>query len=268
VKPRSYRTHTLCLTGLLLLWALWSVGHPALQAMFTPDPVWQRIQTSGVWRVGLDPSFPPLTTLNAQGEPAGIEVCLVRHLAEQMGVRLQVVSLSFDALYPALEAGQVDSIIGGLPFDPLLTRDVRYSRAYLDGGLLLVWRETTPEPSRNLAGKRVAVVWGGDGDRFLRETERRGTTLSALRFLTPAEALRSLRQGNADVAIVNAITVYTAAITQGDIRWAWPPLLPQPYHIAMPANAHRLQKALNNALHRLPAQKKNDLPWLWSHCNP
>ncbi len=236
--------------------------------MLIPDPVWQRVQTSGVWRVGLDPSFPPLTTLNTQGQPDGIEVCLARQLAAQMGVRLQVVSLSFDALYPALWSGQVDSIIGGLPFDPLLTRDVRYSHAYLDGGLLMVWQSTRTQPARNLAGQRVAVVWGGDGDRYLREAQRRGMKLSPLRFLTPAEALQALRDGQADVAIVNAITVYSDATAHGGIRWAWPPLLPLPYHIAMPAKAHRLQKAINEALHRLPARGKNSLPWLWSHCSP
>ncbi len=253
MKPLPYRTYSLLLAGLLSMLALWAAGIPRLKMAFAPDPTWQRVRMTGIWRVGLDPSFPPLTMLDEKGKPDGVEVRLLRRVAAKMRVRLQITALSSDALYPALWSGQVDSIIGGLPFDPLLTRDVCYSHSYLDGGLLLLWPEKQPQPTLSLAGLRVAVIWGGEGDRYLRDTLRRGSHLVPKRYLTSREALTAVQSGQADAAILDAITAYTQAGKYG-LRWREPPLQSLPYHIAMPVGAHHLQAAVNGVLKQLPPQ--------------
>mgnify|MGYP000002901294 CR=1 FL=1 len=54
------------------------------------DATWQAIQQRGVWRVGLDPSFPPFEMLDAEGTPIGFDVALAQALAESWGVRVEI----------------------------------------------------------------------------------------------------------------------------------------------------------------------------------
>ena len=46
------------------------------------DATWARIQETGVWRVGMDPSFPPFENLDAaDAAPAGFDVDLADAIA-------------------------------------------------------------------------------------------------------------------------------------------------------------------------------------------
>ena len=44
------------------------------------DAVWARIRDRGVWRVAMDPSFPPFESPDADGRPAGFDVDLVNEI--------------------------------------------------------------------------------------------------------------------------------------------------------------------------------------------
>ncbi|MEJ5197926.1 MAG: transporter substrate-binding domain-containing protein, partial [Anaerolineae bacterium] len=80
------------------------------------DRVWSHIQETGVWRVGMDPSFPPFENLDvATGRPVGFDVDLAQAIAGRWGVRVEFVGIGFDQLLDAVAAHRVDSAISALP---------------------------------------------------------------------------------------------------------------------------------------------------------
>ena len=75
-------------------------------------PVLERIQKSGVLRVGLSGNQPPFNMKTRAGKIIGIEPDLANALAETIGARAEFVVRPFGELLAALEAGEVDIVMG------------------------------------------------------------------------------------------------------------------------------------------------------------
>jgi len=241
------RTLAIAALGLLAVIAGTLLWQSARQA---EDEVWARIQRNGVWRVGMDPSFPPFESLDEDGRPIGYDVDLARAIAARWGVEVTFEGIGFDGLLAALWAHKADSVISALPVDPRMTRDVAYSTPYFEAGLLLVVAEETTDIAGpdDLAGRRLAVEWGSEGDVQGRELRRRLPEMTLLPFPHPRDALAAVVAGEADAALVDAISVLQFQYERGGVRAVGAPLVSVPYVIAVPRRAPRLLAAVNEAL--------------------
>ena len=216
--------------------------------LFARDPVWARIERTGAWRVGMDPSFPPFEQLADDGQVVGFDVDLARAIARRWGARTDIVPLGFDGLVDAVRTGKIDAAISAIPYDPLLTKDVRYSIPYFDAGWRVVVLPTSPIHSLDdLAGRRVAVEWGSEGDVWARRLQRTHEGIRLVLKATSDEALQALREGQADAAIVDGVT---ARMEEG-VRLVGDPFYHDPYVVVMPIQAYRLQREVNDALQAL-----------------
>jgi len=223
---------------------LWQTAWPG------EDEVWARIQRRGIWRVGMDPSFPPFESLDEKGQPVGYDVDLGRAIATRWGVEVSFEGIGFDGLLAALWADKADSVISALPLDPRMTRDVAYSIPYFEAGLLLVVGEETTDIAgpEDLAGRRLAVEWGSEGDVQGRKLRRQLPEMTLLPFAHPQDALAAVVAGEADAALVDAVTVRQFQHKHGGVRAVGAPMVSVPYVIAVPRQARRLLAAVNEAL--------------------
>ncbi len=235
----------LLLLGVLLLLRFTVIGR---------DPAWARIQETGVWRVGLDPSFPPFEALDAAGQPVGLDVDLARAIAATWGVRAKIVGVGFDELLDATHAHRVDSALSALPITPHRTREVAFSAPYVEAGLLLV----APLGSdltgvADLAGRRVAAEWGSNGDVEARALAQQWAgQLELVLRESPAAALGAVLAGEADAALVDAISLALDAQRE-QLAIVGPPVVCEPYVIVTPANTPDLLRQINAALATLEA---------------
>ena len=214
-----------------------------------------RVQATGIVRVGMDASFPPFESLDSAGEVVGFDVELARRIAAQMGARPQFVNIGFDSLADALVAGRVDVVVSGLPYDERRTRDLNYSQPYFNAGQLIAVRRSdagSPDPDPDvsvlLANRRVAVEWGSMGDLEARRLQAILPGLSVRPHPGARAALHALAAGQADAAIADAISVYQfMASTDNSIR-AVAPLTEEPYVIATRLRSRLLANAIDAAL--------------------
>ena len=215
------------------------------------DRNWQRLQQGGALRVAIDPSFPPFDSMDANGEVAGFDVDLARDLARRLAVPVEFKSIAFDGLVDAVIAGKVDVVISAFPLDPRLTQDIRYSQPYFEAGLVLAVPEgSSVQTTTDLVGRKVAVEWGSQGDAWGREQG-----LDVLRLETPGDALNAAASGEAEAAIVDAVTAALSLPAGMVLRQ--PPLTSEPYVIILPRRAGKLADALDLAL----AQALTDGTW-------
>ncbi len=238
------------------------------------DGTLERVLATGELRVGLDASFPPFETLDAEGNVVGIDADLAGAIAGALGAEPVFVNVGFDGLYDALLAGRVDLVISGLPYDPRLTQDVIYSDPYFNAGQLLVVRaddaafdegsgigmpelqEEVPE----LAGRTVAVEWGSLADM---EARRLGQTTDGIETLpqpTARDALNTLLAGQAHAAIADAVSIYQFIGENGEAVRIVGALTDEPYVIATRIKSPRLAEAVNDALIEL--RESGDLEML------
>jgi len=215
----------------------------------TADRVWARVQRTGEWRVGLDPSFPPFEVVDHEGQIVGFDVDLARAIAARWGVRVTLVSIGFDGLTDAVRAGKVDAVISAMPYDATLTRDVRFSDPYFEAG----WRVVVPvdSPVRHLddlSGSRLAAEWGSKGDLWARRLQARYAAVELVLKPTPEEVVQAVLGDEADAAILDGVTAREQA---NQLRSVGEPLSSEPYVVVMPRRAPRLQAEVNKSLRAL-----------------
>jgi ABC-type amino acid transport substrate-binding protein len=241
----------------VLIWLLWPERempfNSLLPALLRRDATWQAMQARGTWRVGMDPSFPPFESLDADGVPAGYDVELARKLAVGWGMDVEVVAIGFDSLVDALQAAKIDAIVSAYPYDARLTRDVAYSEPYFDAGLqLAVSIGSTIRSSADLDGKRVAVEWGSEGDMVGRQWQRDGIDLTLVPFETPQDTVEALvHDKDIDAILVDSITLRQAQAAGAALSAAGAHVTSNPYVIVTPRRAYELLEQTNTALQRL-----------------
>ncbi len=223
----------LALIGVALAWVLLARGQ---------DPSWQRLQRGEPLRVAMDPSFPPFESVDARGELVGFDVDLARELGRRLSVPVTFLVVGFDGLADAVMAGKGDAVISAFPLDPRLSEDVHNSQPYFEAGLVMVTRAETFLTAEQLPGVQVAVEWGGQGDAWAR-----GHGLSrVLRAETAQQALDAVHTGQADAALVDAVTA--ALDPQPGLHILTPPLVSDPYVILLPKRTFKLNQAVDDAL--------------------
>jgi polar amino acid transport system substrate-binding protein len=97
-----------------------------------------RINESGVLRVGVTGGQPPLNMKTKSGEIIGMEVDLARALAASMGVKVQFVAKDFASLLTAVEKGDVDIALSGVTMTAKRNRKVAFAGPYFVSGKGLI----------------------------------------------------------------------------------------------------------------------------------
>lgn len=242
---------------LLALQVLRSGGLPAWTGLWRTDRTWATMQARGVWRVGMDPSFPPFEYLDANGVPAGLDVDLAQRVAQEWGLKAEIVAIGFDSLLDAVKAGKVDTVVSAYPYDERLTQDYAFSTPYYDAGIRLVARQDSPlRDVHDLAGKRVAVEWGSTGDMIGRRLQREGTALTLAPLETPDEVVAAAeKQQDIAAALIDNVTLGEAQANGARLKAIGGPLESVPYVMVSSIRATDLQQQIDAVLRRLRDNK-------------
>lgn len=182
---------------------LWLLPDIAAWLDRQPDEAWARVQQTGVIKFAIDPSYMPFDGLGSQNDFFGIDVDIAGELARRLGARAEFVVTGRDSLYDVLTVGQADATISALNVDPARVGRWRYSTPYFDAGQVFVWRGAAPTDSVDL---RIAVELGSEGDAAARRWARRHAGVTVLPYDTVDAALKALSHGEADAALVDAIS--------------------------------------------------------------
>jgi ABC-type amino acid transport substrate-binding protein len=221
------------------------------------DATLEQVQSSRVWLVALDPSFPPFESLDeSTGKPVGFDVDLAEAIAARWGVRAQIVPAGFDELVDAVSAHRVQSAISALPVFPWRVKEVSFSSPYVEAGLLLAAPAGSPITSTaSLAGRRVAVEWGSEGDAQARALQSELKPAARLLPLeSPEAALSAVAGGQADATIIDAISLALFNRTASTrLKAIGAPLRSDPYVVIVPRDAGGLLQAVDDALAALEA---------------
>ncbi|MBS7544095.1 transporter substrate-binding domain-containing protein [Ancylobacter oerskovii] len=102
----------IALSGLIALTAFAATLAPA--AARTLD----EIISSGVVRVGVNPTLPPLGKFNEKNEIVGFDVDFAGEIAKMLGVKLEVVQVGSPDRIPFVVSGKIDFVMGAMTRNP------------------------------------------------------------------------------------------------------------------------------------------------------
>ncbi len=199
--------------------------------------------------VGGDHNFPPFEFLGPDGRPAGFNVELIRAVAEEVGLELEIRLESWAEVRRDLEGGKIDAI-QGMFYSPERARVLDFTPPYLLNHYVAVIRAgegRPPETAEELEGKRIVVQRGDIMDDYLSE---QGVEAEITRVDSQEEALRELAEGRHDCALVARLTVLYLAGQYGweNLETGKTPLLSPEYCFAVPKNQRALLAQLTEGL--------------------
>ena len=119
-----------------------------------------------VLKVGTEPTFAPFEFQEkGSKEFVGFDMDLIRAIGKQLNMKVEVQNMGFDALIPALNAGNIDVAAAGMSITPDRQKAVDMSDPYYVSGLTIVVNKdnNSIKGLKDLEGKGIAVQIGTTG---------------------------------------------------------------------------------------------------------
>lgn len=101
-------------------------------------PTLQRIQESGVLRVGYNPENMPFTYYSGSGELVGLDIDMAQLLARELKVKLEFIPFEIETMAIQLEAGGFDVIMSGIVLTTQRLKKMTFSTPYMKTHLAFV----------------------------------------------------------------------------------------------------------------------------------
>lgn len=152
------------------------------------------------WKVATEGTFPPFEFYNSKtGEIQGFEVDLVKEMAKVMGKDVEIVTIGFDAILPAVLSGTVDAGAAGFSITPARKEKVLFTDPFYTSGLTIVVKkgEESIKGFKDLKGKRISVQLGTTSAAAAQKIEGAQVT----NFNSAGDAILNMLAGNADAVI-------------------------------------------------------------------
>ncbi|CAH0201154.1 Arginine transport system permease protein ArtQ [Microbacterium sp. Bi121] len=161
-RPLARRIAALAMTALVAAGVMLGVAAPATAADDSGE----------TYVIGTDTTFAPFEFTDANGDLVGIDMDLLRAIAEDQGFEVEIRQLGFDAAVQALQSNQVDAVMAGMSITDERKKVFDFSDPYFTSGIQLgVLDASDIQSLDDLDGQTVAVKTGTQGQTFAEDNK-------------------------------------------------------------------------------------------------
>ena len=174
------------------------------------------IQANGKLVVATSPDWPPYEYIDDEGNVTGTDVLMVKWMAEQLGVELELQEMAFDACLAAVAMGDVDMVVAGLTYDEERTNAMDLTGIYWnegDQGLLVRKGEGAGYNSAEAFNGKTVAAQNGTNQQIMVEEQLTGATCKPV--TTIPDGVTMVKSGRVDALAVPK-TVYDSILAQND----------------------------------------------------
>lgn len=161
-------------------------------------------ETAKVLKVALSPDFAPMEFVDAtktgQDQYVGFDVTLAKYIAQELGMTLEIMPMSFDACQTAVSTGNVDMSISGFSWTAERAENYELSDHYQAGD-----NET----------EQILITLAVNGDKFADAASIEGLKVGA-QTASLQESLTKEQLPNAEVVVYSDITTGLMQLKKGD----------------------------------------------------
>ena len=190
-----------------LLFVLCTMDMTSVMAKKDDTSLLDQILEEGELVVGTSPDFPPNefidTTKSGQDQYVGSDMDLARYIAKELGVKLTIKAMDFDAVLASLGNGQIDMAITGITKTPERLDAMEMTDSYFDeegdaagqGLLILEENKDKYKSHDDFKGKIIAAQPGSLQEFYVKE-QMEDVTIQHIVGLH--DGINLLMQGNVD----------------------------------------------------------------------
>ena len=174
------------------------------------------IQANGKLVVATSPDWPPYEYIDDEGNVTGTDVLMVKWMAEQLGVELELQEMAFDACLAAVAMGDVDMVVAGLTYDEERTNAMDLTGIYWnegDQGLLVRKGEGAAYNTAEAFNGKTVAAQNGTNQQIMVEEQLTGATLELITKIP--DGVNMVKNGRVDALAVPK-TVYDSVLAEND----------------------------------------------------
>lgn len=222
------------------------------------------IEERGVIRVAVPQDFPPFGSVGTDLKPRGYDIDMANHIADEMGVKLELITVTSANRIPYLQTGRADLVISSLGKNAEREKAIDFTDAYAPFFLGVFGNpDIEVATPADLEGKVVGVTRGAVEDMELEKVlpegaemkrfEDNNTTLSA--YLSGQVSL--IATGNLVAAEIAERRPEQAPVTKFMLR-------DSPCYIGLKKGESELQARVNDIIAQaLASGKLNSISETW-----
>ncbi len=238
-----------CLLTLILLLSCGGSNKSETTGMST----WERVESSGVLRIGTDATYSPFEFMDTESESlVGYDIDLMDALCAELGVTPDFMVVPFEGVIAGLNAEKYDCIISAMTITDGRKQSIAFSDPYYSAGQIIAIRTDNEniESIEDLQGKKIGVQMGTTGMLLAQTIE--GVELVPFDHI--GAAFIDLGNGRVD-AVINDLPVTLRAIRdRGEIETVGTVLTSEQYGIGVRQGDTLLLHSINSALDTLKAR--------------
>jgi len=199
------------------------------------DSTIKRIKDAGVLKVGTCTPFEPMEYKNESGDILGFDIDIAEEIAMHLGVEIEIKDYPnlFDNISTPLEDGEVDMVIAAITITIERTKQVLFSRPYLNAGQIIIVNasNTDIKSEIDLFNKIVGVQRNTTGEEeALKYTN---SSSQVITYLNYEMALLDLIAEEIDAIIVDYPSGVALIKNQPDLKIIGAPFTNEFYGIAV-----------------------------------
>lgn len=160
-----------------------------------------QIKEAGKIVIATSPDFPPFENLEGT-EVVGIEIDIMKIVAEKLGVKLEIAQMDFDSVLPGVIAGKYDAGCSGITVTEKRQKNSLFTDPYcLAAQAIVVVEGSSITCKADLAGKSVSCQTATTAEEF---TMANGYDVKA--FASNSDAQAALTGGRVDAWVIDDLT--------------------------------------------------------------
>lgn len=178
---------------------------------FTPkegaeDDSLQKVKDAGVFKLGLDDSFPPMGFRNDDNEIVGFDIDLAKEVCKRMGVELVLVPIVWDSNIMELNTRNIDCVWNGMSVNDDREVAMNLSEPYMKNEMVFVVKENSGFFSQaDVLDKKIGVQSGSTVEEILEGSEIEDMAAEIVPFENNTNAILDLRSGGVDAVFMDII---------------------------------------------------------------
>ncbi|MBW7896970.1 MAG: transporter substrate-binding domain-containing protein [Opitutaceae bacterium] len=202
---------------------------------------------AGPIRVGVEINSPPLSFVDAQGQPTGFSAELLNAMEATGEIDLEIVPDYWTQHLRAFASGEIDVLANvTITEERRATMDFSISHAYVHG--VIYYRKGTPRLTRTdqFAGKTIGTLIGSIA--YTNAMTHGGWGATIIPYPSWQAALDATRKGETDAALFIRKPASWDEVNPGDLKWSFLDDVIHKYHFAVRQDDARTLEQLNAAL--------------------
>ena len=206
------------------------------------------IKNAGKIIVGTSAPYKPMEYFDENGTLIGFDIDIARKIAEHLDVTLEFKNMNFDELLDAVKNGEIDIAIAAITITAERSKEVLFSKPYLNAGQVIIVNETNKNISQpeDLLYKIVGVQ--NDTTSENEALKYTGNSSLVKTYMNYTSALNDLILGKLDAIIIDRPAGLSLINNISGIIMIDLPFTNELYGIAMQKDKNGLKQEVDRCL--------------------